>query len=453
MWTSFKAGVEIIEGDKPGMRLMVPGQTPAGIGAIRWITTNGVSSIRLVLMDPLPPVVSDGRNHTVAAAQTLQPPVAVDGGCDELTADFYRLTVRAGQRLTFEVVAQRLGSPLDARLRLLDAQGRELAANDDASGTDPVLAHTFAAAGECLVELRDTRHQGGPKHRYRLRIGEFEASPLPFLADGMETLKQEPADQEKEPNDEPAQAQAVALPSLLRGRFDRNGDRDLFEFSAKKDQRFIFSGLTRSLGSPCDLFLQIQSTNGSVLAEANVLGADEGSITNIFKQDGRFRLLVEELNQRGGPGLFYEVAARPWTPGFKLAVETERVSGPPGSEVEITVTATRQDFDGPIVLRVDAKDQVIEVTNQTIAAKSGETKLKIVVPEEFNFGDFLPISITGMANIAGTNVTVRASTLPALRAIWPEMPHPPAALDGSIALGVSESKSTTPTATRKKKRN
>ena len=453
VWTSFKSGVEIPGGDSPNARLIVPGRTPAGIGAIRLITTNGVSSLRLMLVDPLPPVVSNGRNHTAAVAQPLIPPVAVDGGCDALTADFYRLRVRAGQRLTFEVVAQRLGSPLDARLRLLDGQGRELGANDDAIGTDPVLTHTFAAAGDCLVEIRDTRHQGGPNHRYRLRIGEFEASPLPFHSDAMDTLKRDPAIQEDEPNDQPAQAQVVTLPSLLQGRFDRNGDRDLFEFSAKKDQRVVFSGLTRSLGSPCDLFLQIQSTNGSVLAEANVSSADEGSITNTFKQDGRFRLLVVELNQRGGAGLFYEVAVRPWTPGFKLTVATERISGPPGSEIEITVSATRQDFDGPIQLRAEANAQAIKVTNNVITAKSGETKLKIAVPEELNIGDFLCFSIIGVANISGTNVTVRASTMPALRAIWPEMPYPPMSLDGSIALGVSESKSATPAAAQKKKRN
>jgi len=452
VWTSFKAGSEITEADSPSARLIVPRQTPVGIGVIRLITTNGVSSLRLLMIDPLPPVVSNGTNHTASSAQSLQPPVAVDGRCDELTADFYRFAVRKGQRLTFEVVAQRLGSPLDARLRLLDAQGRELAANDDAVGTDPVLTHTFNASGECLVEIRDPRHQGGPKHRYRLRIGEFEARPLPFLADGMKAPEQNAVIQEKEPNDQPPQAQSVALPALLGGRFARTGDRDLFEFTAKKDQRLIFSGRTRSLGSPCDLFLQIQTTNGSVLAEANVSGADEDSITNTFKQDGRFRLLVEELNRRGGPGLFYEIAAAPWTPGFTLSVETERVSGPPGSEVEVTVTAKRRDFDGPILLRADAGGPVLEVTNQIIAAKSNETKLKITVPEEMAFGNFLPFTIVGVAKIAGSNVTARASTMPALRITFPDLPYPPAALDGSIALGVSENNSATPGTARKKKK-
>jgi hypothetical protein len=453
LWTSFKAGVEILEEEAgPGARLYVSGQTPVSIGAIRLITTNGVSSLRFVLMDPLPPVASFGTNHSPSSAQSLKPPVAVDGGCAELTADFYRIAVRKNQRLTFEVVAQRLGSPLDARLRLLDAQGRELAANDDAAGTDPVVTHTFSASGECVVEIRDTRHQGGPNHRYRLRIGEFEARPLPFLADGMDAAQLQATIPEQEPNDRPTQAQSLALPTLVRGRFARSGDRDLFEFSAQKDQRLVFSGRTRSLGSPCDLFLQVQSTNGTVLAEANVSGADEGSITNTFKQDGRFWLLVEELNRRGGPGFFYELAATPLTRGFTLSVETERVSGPPGSEVEITVTAKRHDFDGPILLRAEAKGPVIEITNQIVAAKSNETKLKITVPEELTFGNFLPFTIVGVAKIDGTNVTARASTVPALRTIWPEMPYPPAALDGSIALGVSENKSATPAPSRKKKK-
>ena len=113
----------------------------------------------------------------------------------------------------------------------------------------------------------------------------------------------------------------------------------------------------------------------------------------------------------------------------------------------------RRDFDGPILLRADARGPVNEITNQIIAAKSNETKLKITVPEEMAFGDFLPFTIVGVAKIAGTNVTVRASTMPALRVVWPDMPYPPAALDGTVALGVSENKSATPAPARKKKKN
>ena len=67
-------------------------------------------------------------------------------------------------------------------LRLLTADGRELAFSDDepATGADSRFSHKFDAAGDYYLEIRDIRYQGGAAHRYRLRLGDFPLPSVPY---------------------------------------------------------------------------------------------------------------------------------------------------------------------------------------------------------------------------------------------------------------------------------
>jgi len=460
LWTSFPCELGPASSNSAAFRLELPKQPRAALGAIRLVTTNGLSSLHLLLIDPLPTAESSKTNRSIESAQRLARGMAADGVCEELRSDFYRVTAKKGQRLLIESVAQRLGSPLDPLLRLLDAQGRELALNDDAPGigVDARIDFRCPRTGDYLVELRDTRHAGGARHRYRLRIGEPLPTPLPFLALPEFTKLTEPLDplaptNEIEPNEEPARAQFIRLPTELSGGFNPPGDRDVFEFQAAKGERIVFAGQTRSLGSPGDLFLQLQTTNETRLAEANANSADEGIITNRFNADGTYRLVVEELNRNGGPQFAYRIAMRKLRPGFVLSTETERVSIPAGDSIEIEVKAERREYDGPIQLAVKGLPEGFTVTNAVLAAKTNSAKLKIGAPPNLALGDFHLFSVVGNATIAGEIVSERTSTLPALRTLFPELRHPPTELDGLIALSISESKSATPTRPQRRRRN
>ena len=151
---------------------------PVGIGAVRLSTASGVSSLQLFMIDDLPTDLDAGKNTanvTLAAAQPLRAGVAVDGNCEPLAARYFRLSGKKGERVSIEIVAQRLGSKLDPIVRLLDSTGRELAFCDDTPGlgSDCRFGYTFPADGECLIELRDANYDGGADYRYRLRVGDF----------------------------------------------------------------------------------------------------------------------------------------------------------------------------------------------------------------------------------------------------------------------------------------
>jgi subtilisin family serine protease len=77
-----------------------------------------------------------------------------DGPRGRRDVDLFRVSLAAGQRFMIEVTAQRLTSPstLDSSLRLFDSKGRQLAANDDTSGTpDSSLSYTAPKAGVYYV--------------------------------------------------------------------------------------------------------------------------------------------------------------------------------------------------------------------------------------------------------------------------------------------------------------
>jgi hypothetical protein len=106
--------------------------------------------------------------------------------------DVFRFEGRAGSEIVAEVYARRLDSPLDSVLKLTDAAGRQLAANDDYEDkgagltthhADSRLGVTLPANGTYYLHIGDAQHKGGESYAYRLRISlpqpDFELRVVP----------------------------------------------------------------------------------------------------------------------------------------------------------------------------------------------------------------------------------------------------------------------------------
>ena len=474
-----------------GYRVEVPKAAPVGIGAFRLATTNGITPLQLFMLDDLATIEESATNKTTASAQPIKWPIAVDGHADEITFDYFKFNAKQGEQVSIEVVAQRLGSSLDPVLRLLDKNGREIAYCDDDArvGKDSRLRWRIPATGAYLVEVRDINYGGGPAFYYRLRVGDFPLTSMPYpplqqpatnvavsvLSGQDKTLPKTKADvpagvrrvsvpvrtrrdggssfvsllavdspqaMEKEPNNATNTATPITIPCGVSGRFEQPKDIDLFRFTANKDQKIVFRARNRSLGSPCDLFMSIQDAKGETVAEYDPTAPDEGTITNTFKTEGEFFLMVEELNQGGGPDLGYHIEASELRPGFALSLEASEFQGRPGETVTAKVTAVRRDYDGPIQLVVESPI-AFTTESATIAEKKNETELKLRLPDDAAPGTRIPMTIVGKAKIGARDESDTASTLPALRKLWPGLRYPPVELDGLLAIGVrsSETKS------------
>jgi hypothetical protein len=488
LWTTFPAQVEFSPRTDPATircRLTVAAHAPVGVGAFRLYTTAGASSLQLLMLDDLPSVRHTAKNTSPQSAQPLDHAVAVDGAGDALAFDYYTFIGEKDQRISIDVVAARLGSRMDPILRLVDPSGREIAYCDDSpgAGSDPRIACRLPEAGQYLIEVRDVNYEGGPDFRYRLRLGDFPLAIAAFPAGGkratnahftVDTIddgaigpititlppdsprtwldfKQprgrgsafvpvlcDDADELSPTHDNTTahNASALRVPSAVTGRFDQPGRRRYYRIPANKNDRLTIRARTRSLNSPCDAVLQLFKPDGSRLAQSKSATAEDASLDFTAPADAAYLLAAEELTRAGGPGLLYRLEVEPAAPAdFTLTVDTEKVNAPAGGNFRLKVTATRKGFDTPITLSLNGAAAAYALKNATIPAGKTEVELEVRVP-----ADAAPkpmhFALIGTATIANAMIERRASTIPALKQLFPRMLHPPAELDGLIGLGI-----------------
>jgi hypothetical protein len=477
LWTTFSdpAGLAAdVAGNGQGegdcsFSVTAPPNAALGIHGVRVLSPRGASPLAEFLVDDLPTVAEAGGNQSLATAQEVSALCGIDGRLDALTRDYFKLPVKAGQTISFEVFARRLGSPLDASVYLYDAAGHILAYCDDAEGlsSDPQLLHTFKTAGTCIVEVRDIRYQGGDQHFYRLRIGDFpcvnSASPLAVrrgqdtrvdfagigVADASPSQANVPADWphawfpvstkraagsssgfamvavvdddeilEIEPNNTQPQAQRVTLGQSINGRFEAAGDVDRFSFTATQGQRFLFTGITRELGSPADLLLRMLDGTGNQISAVDDNGTSEGVMDVTFPANGDFTLEVADLNRRGGSQFAYRIGVVAWEPGFSLAASADTLSVPAGGIAALTVSAARRDYGGPIEVAVEGLPAGYSVPSTHLGPGVNHVVLTIAATKDAPPAPLTGIAIVGRATIGSKAFEARASATDALRARW-----------------------------------
>ena len=92
--------------------------------------------------------------------------IEIPGGHDQ-----YEFTAVKDSVLEMSVTARRYGSEMDPWLKIRDADGRELAANDDDGGSlEPRLVWTVPADGRYAVEVGDLTQRAGAEFFYRLQV-------------------------------------------------------------------------------------------------------------------------------------------------------------------------------------------------------------------------------------------------------------------------------------------
>lgn len=434
----------------------------AGLIALRVATTNGISDLAMLMIDNLPSAMETSTNRTVRDA-------AIDGTTDDLAFDFFRFDAKKGERVSIDIAASRIGSKLDPVLRILDAQKRELAFCEDASGAarDCRIHFQPPASGEYWLEVRDIAYGGGPQYFYRLRLGDFQFATCTFplvAGPGSQVVLLGPKGErlkpitarghyanagrsflavrtaelsteiiEREPNDAVEKALAIQIPASINGRFENGEDNDWFRFTAKKDQRIVFLTKTRSAGSPCDVFLELRDAKQRLIAESNPAGAQDTALTNKFDADGDYFLVASELAGRDAPDFAYQVEIRDFESGFTLAVDDDKFEVKTGGEVSINVACARSEFSEKIALEFPGLPDSFKFENAAIDAKKTNATVKIKVPADVPAGTLLAFHIVGSAG--GKQIT--ASTLGALRRNLPLLLYPPPELDGVLVLGVT----------------
>jgi hypothetical protein len=493
LWTSFPARVTIPtdqnngkDNNKLRVQLEVPADAPLGFQHLRLATTRGMSNFRLFCIDDLTQVMENESNHTQSTAQAVPIPAVVVGRAETERSDYFRVHVQAGQRVSFEVLGRRLGSPLDPQITLYNGgTGRELPGghNNDAPGlqTDCRLTYTFAEADDYLVEIRDTLWRGGEDFWYRLRIGDFPCAttPLPVairrgsqrqvsfagptLQGVAPIVVAAPSDQsievislaprgsnglygwpvtlavsdeeealEQEPNNDSAHAQRLAVPAGVSGSFQTAGDIDCFLFTGRKGQRYEIDVQTHELGSPTEVYMVLKDAKGNQVAASNPM-APAAHIDFTAPTDSDFTVQLEDLLYASGPDETYHLRIRPYSPSFDLSVGIDRFAVAPGGFLPIHVAAVRHDYGGPIDVRVVGHP---DLTGQaTIPAGQPGTTLYLGASSETPPGAYV-VRLVGSATIANKVVIRSANLQPVISQNLAGLAFPPPNLLNDVAIAV-----------------
>ena len=210
----------------------------------------GAASVALMMTSALTPASAQQAADPAGDASTearFAAGQAVDGEVGAAgDVDWYRMQVEQGQRYSFtlEGVADAEGNALDPMLAIYDAQGNQVAFNDDANGLNSALSYVPSASGEIFVEARAFSDQA--TGAYRLNA---TAAPMPADDAG---------------NDASTRAR-ISAGRTVNGNLEYEGDLDWYRLSVRQGQRYTID-LAGVEGGVTDPLLRVLDADGNELA-------------------------------------------------------------------------------------------------------------------------------------------------------------------------------------------
>jgi hypothetical protein len=159
----------------PALPVNLPGDSP-----LQWLSLSAKgagaksSGFGVVSVGTAPEAVEVEPNNE--AAQSTRVPVegSLNGRFDKAgDVDRFVFTAKAGTRFIYTAVTRQAGSPCDLFLRLLKADGAEVASADDVGTNDAVLDYTFPADGDYTLVVEDLHRRGGTEFAYRIAVTPF----------------------------------------------------------------------------------------------------------------------------------------------------------------------------------------------------------------------------------------------------------------------------------------
>ena len=330
-------------------------------------TATQLSSLATFHVSPFLTVEEKEDNDTLPKAQEVPLNVTVRGrvgGGARGDTDLYRVPAEAGARLSVELDCVRLAdvhygdSEYDLAVRVLDASGREIAANDEnpLHSQDPLLSVKLppGTGDHVFVEVRRSVFSGGDV-AYALHVGDFER-PLAVYPPGGPAggkvsvrLLGDPLGERQAEIAVPdalgdfdylggapsalrlrsfagpnvleqvgaGETRVERLPAALNGILAKSGEEDSFRVWVKKGERYRVRVLASGLGSPLDPALSIRKA-GSDTPEITGDDADlklpDRMSQDVFdptviwepKADGEYLVQIR-ANEGAGPTGVYRI--------------------------------------------------------------------------------------------------------------------------------------------------
>lgn len=409
--------------------------------------------------------------------EPLELPVVLNGQMMPGDVDRFRFVAREGQQLVIETSARRLIPYLadavpgwfQATLGLYDADGREVAFDDDFRfNPDPVLFYKIPRSGQYELEIRDSIYRGREDFVYRIAVGE-----LPFITEmfplggriGVKTvasvsgwnlpkarlpldtdlgdtgightafrggtqfsntvpyaLDALPECIEAESNDTIEDAQAIELPRIVNGCVSTPGDADVFRFEGKAGDEVVAEVSARRLNSPLDSLVRltdasrttIQWNDDHVVTDSHLYKDITGLMTHHadsylmaeLPADGTYYVHLADSQHHGGQAYGYRLRVTAPQPDFALRVTPSSLSVNTGAIVPVTVHALRKDgYTGPI--QVSLEDPWgFRLSGGLIPAGKDRVRMTVTAPPR-EIAEPVALEMEGRAQIDGKPISHR----------------------------------------------
>jgi hypothetical protein len=310
-----------------------------------------------------PEILEQEPNNSPAQAQSVTLPVTINGhigsghtGSPDASSpagapadqDYFRFHARDGERVTIEVAASRLGSPLDSVIEVLDAEGK------------PIPRATVRCLNETTTTLSD-RDSRTPGIRLVSTSGLREDDFL-MVGDELDQIR-----------DVPDQPDAdISLKSV-------NGLREAF-LGTSPDAHAVNTPVYKAQILPADADFPPNGLPVFRLTWRNDDGGPgygaDSRLDFVAPRAGDYILHLSDVRNLEGPDFAYRLTLRDASPDYQLAADPDNPNIPRGGSVPVTVTADRMGgYDGPIAIEVKGLPRGITAGEAVIPAGQESTNV------------------------------------------------------------------------------
>jgi hypothetical protein len=432
-----------------------------GVRYWRVSTSQGTTALKKFAVGELPEVVEneiDGDPVPVS----VQLPVTINGRIfPREDVDIWTFSARAGDVVSCEVAAARLGSPLDARLEVRGADGRLVAENADVPGPDAGLRFKAPADGEYQLRICDSAFRGNQDYVYRLTVTKGPALDAVYPLGGRHNSQVElhltganlptdvvrvklPADRascavvrprigeatraqialetddlpeflEETAPALPGGAHRASLPAILNGRILHAGEADVWQVPARKGDSYVLDVRAGRLGSLLDSVLTILDSKGKQLATCDDMSAGQTDSQLAWKvpADGTYSIRVEDrLASRGGPQFAYrlKIDRANRAADFQLKLPASALNVVRGTVTTMPIAIERRaGFAGPVTLAIEGLPAGVTVLGLQ-PASGAEAKIQLRTAREAKVVT-AAVVVRGTALVDGKTI-VRTAAFP-----------------------------------------
>ncbi len=141
-----------------------------GVYELRAAGSSGISNSRAFIVSDLRELNESGSNKSAKAAMPLPLDTVVNGRCDSGSVDYYKISLKKGQRIILQCRARSIDSPADAVITLFNISGRELTKNRNTRFGDPLIDFTSPKDADYHVQISDFLYAGAATFNYRLTV-------------------------------------------------------------------------------------------------------------------------------------------------------------------------------------------------------------------------------------------------------------------------------------------